>query len=147
MHHSRHFLSYDVSVIVANALVSSRLDFAILCFTVCPPKNITRLQNIQNCLAHFVSGASRFSHVTPTLKSLHCFLLNNESSSKPWYSYISTLPLASQNTLPRISLYIHISTSVSHMMLQNSRMICCWNLPLHYDVSKGNLKLQKSFPL
>ena len=34
-------------------------------------KNITRLQNIQNCLAHFISGASRFSYVTPILKSLH----------------------------------------------------------------------------
>ena len=32
-------------------------------------KNITRLQNIQNCLGHFVSGVSRFSHITPTLKS------------------------------------------------------------------------------
>ena len=39
-------------------------------------KNITRLQNIQNCLARFVSGASRFSHVTPILKSLHLLPVN-----------------------------------------------------------------------
>ena len=31
-------------------------------------KNITTLQNIQNCLTHFVSGASRYPHVIPTLK-------------------------------------------------------------------------------
>ena len=34
-------------------------------------RSLRRLQNIQNCLAHFVSGASRFSHIIPTLKSLH----------------------------------------------------------------------------
>ena len=32
---------------------------------------IMMFQNIQNCLARFVSGTSRFSHVTPILKSLH----------------------------------------------------------------------------
>ena len=34
-------------------------------------ENVVYLENIQNCLAHFVSGASRFSYVTPTLKTLH----------------------------------------------------------------------------
>ena len=46
----------------------------IMCFSL-SSKNITRLQNIQNCLAHFVSGASRFPHVIPTLKSLHWLLV------------------------------------------------------------------------
>ena len=44
---------------------------AIFLFHSLSSKNITRLQNVQNCLAHFVSGASRFPHITPTLKSLH----------------------------------------------------------------------------
>ena len=113
---------------------------------------------------------SRCSHVTPSLST--SFLLNNKSFSNPWYSYISTLPLASQNILPHICLYIHlllkqdvviqsrcfskspsiafqfinlklILTSVSHMMLQNSGMICHWKFELlqHYHVSKGDLKL------
>ena len=38
-----------------------------------------RLQNIQNCVAHFVSGASRFSHVTPT--SMQCFHWNRQASN------------------------------------------------------------------
>ena len=63
LHHIQHFLSYDVSVMVANALVSSRLDYCNSLFPNLSSKNITRLQNIQNCLARFVSGASRFSHL------------------------------------------------------------------------------------
>ena len=71
LHCIRCFLSYDVSVMVANALVSSRLDYCNSLFRSLFSKNITRLQNIQNCLARFASGASRFSHVFPILKSLH----------------------------------------------------------------------------
>ena len=37
-HRIRCFLSYDVSVMVANSLVSSHWIIAILCFTVCPPR-------------------------------------------------------------------------------------------------------------
>ena len=71
LHRIRRFLSYDVSIMVANALVSSRLDYCNSLFRSLSSKNITRLQNIQNCLARFVSGVSRFSHVSPILKSLH----------------------------------------------------------------------------
>ena len=64
LHHIRRFLSYDVSIMVANALVSSRLDYCNSLFRSLSYKNITRLQNIQNCLARFVPGVSRFSHVS-----------------------------------------------------------------------------------
>ena len=67
----QRFLSYDMSIKVANALVSSHLDYCYSLFHSLSSKNITRLQNIQNCLERFVSGASRFSHVSPVLKSLH----------------------------------------------------------------------------
>ena len=56
---------------VANALVSSSLDYCNSLFRSLSSKNITRLNIIQNCLARFVSGASRFFHVTKTLKYLH----------------------------------------------------------------------------
>ena len=71
LHCIQRFLSYDVSIMVSNALVSSRLDYCNSLFHSLSSKNITRVQNIPNCLAHFVSGASRFSHVSPILKSLH----------------------------------------------------------------------------
>ena len=71
LHRVRHFLSYDVSIMVSNALVSSRLDYCNSLFRSLSSKYITKLQNIQNCLARFVSGVSRISHVSPILKSLH----------------------------------------------------------------------------
>ena len=55
---------------VANALVSSHLDCCNSLFRSLSSKNITRLQNIQKSLAHFVSDAFRFP-VSPILKSLH----------------------------------------------------------------------------
>ena len=55
----------------AKTLVSSRLDYCKSLFHSLSSKNITRLQNIQNCLECFVSGVSRFTHVSPILKSLH----------------------------------------------------------------------------
>ena len=70
LHHIQRFLSYDVSIMVANPLVSSRLDYCNSLFRSLSSKNVTRLQNIQNCLARFASGASRFFHVSPILKSL-----------------------------------------------------------------------------
>ena len=157
---------------VANALVSTRLDYCNSLFHSFSYKKITRLQNIQNYLPHFVSGASRFSHVTLTLKSLHWLPIKQRIIFKTLVLIHKYLPLASQNTLPHICLYIHlllkqdiviqkrcfskfrstalqfinlkfISTSASHMMLQNSGMICYWKfeLLLHYHVSKGDLKL------
>ena len=44
---------------------------AILYFVVFSFESITRLQNIQNCLAGLVSIDSRYSPITPTLRSLH----------------------------------------------------------------------------
>ena len=67
LHRIRHFLSYDVS----NSLVNSHQDYCKSLFCSLSSKNITRLQIIQYCLACFVFGASRFSHATPILISLH----------------------------------------------------------------------------
>ena len=64
LHCIRRFLSYDMSIMVANALVSSFMDYCNSLFHSLSSKNITRLQNIQNCLARFVSGVSRFSNVS-----------------------------------------------------------------------------------
>ena len=52
-HRIRHFLSFDVSLMVTNALVSSHLDYCNSLFHSLSSKNITRLQNIPNC---FVTG-------------------------------------------------------------------------------------------
>ena len=69
--HCIRFLSVDTSVVIANALVSSRLDYCNSLFRSLSSRNATRLQYVQNALAQFVTGASKYTHITSTLKTLH----------------------------------------------------------------------------
>ena len=71
LHPIRRFLSVDTSVVIANALVSSRLDYCNSLFRSLSSRNVTRLQYVQNALAEFVTGASKFTHITSSLKTLH----------------------------------------------------------------------------
>ena len=61
----------DTSVVIANALVSSRLDYCNSLFRILSSRNATRLQYVQNALARFVTGASKYTHITSTLRTLH----------------------------------------------------------------------------
>ena len=67
LHHIRRFLS----VVIANALVSSRLDYCNSLFCSLSSRNATRLQYVQNALAQFVTSASKCTHITSTLRTLH----------------------------------------------------------------------------
>ena len=71
LHRIRRFLSVDTSVVIANALVSSRLDYCNSLFCSLSSRNATRLQYVQNALARFVTGASKYTHITSTLRTLH----------------------------------------------------------------------------
>ena len=71
LHHIRSFLSVDTSVVIANALVSSCLDYCNSLFCSLSSCNATRLQYVQNALAQFVTGASKYTHMTSTLRTLH----------------------------------------------------------------------------
>ena len=51
LHHIRRFLSVDTSVVIANALVSSRFNYCNSLFHSLSSRNTTRLQYIQNALA------------------------------------------------------------------------------------------------
>ena len=71
LHRVRRFLSVDTSVVIANALVSSCLDYCNSLFRSLSSRNATRLQYVQNALAWFVTGASKYTHITSTLRTLH----------------------------------------------------------------------------
>ena len=68
LHHIRRFLSVDTSAAIANALVSSLLDYCNSLFPSLSSRNTTRLQYVQNSLARFVTGASKFTHIISTFK-------------------------------------------------------------------------------
>ena len=69
--HVRQFLTHDVSVLVANALVSSQLDYCNSLFRSLSKFNLHILQCIQNSAARIVSNTSRYTSITPVLKKLY----------------------------------------------------------------------------
>ena len=67
----RPLLDLKTSVLLANALVSSRLDYCISLFLSVTDFELRRLQLVQNSLCRVVTHSSKFSHITPQLKNLH----------------------------------------------------------------------------
>ena len=64
-------LDINTSVLLANALVSSRLDYCNSLFLSLTDFELRRLQLGQNSLCRVVTRSSKFSHITPQLKILH----------------------------------------------------------------------------
>ena len=67
----RRFLPKSVSITVANALVSSRVDYCNSLLKGCYDYDLRRLQGIQNSLCRIITRTSRFSSITPHLIDLH----------------------------------------------------------------------------
>ena len=69
--HVTRFLTHDVSVLVANTLVNSQLDYCNSLFRSLSKFSLCKLQCIQNSAARVVSNTSRYTSITPVLKKLH----------------------------------------------------------------------------
>ena len=67
----RPLLDLNTSVLLANALVSSRLDYCNLPILSLTDFELRRLQLVQNSLCRVVTGSSKSSHITPQLKKLY----------------------------------------------------------------------------
>ena len=64
-------LDLKTSVLLENALVSSRLDYCNSLFLLLTDFELRRLQLVQNSLWKVVTRSSNCSHITPQLKTLH----------------------------------------------------------------------------
>ena len=102
------FLTQDVAVSVANAFVSSRLDYCNSLFRSLSKASLHRLQSIQNCAARIVTNVCRYTCITPVLRKLHGSLFSFAQSSNwlPWCT--SLFILVSLN----ISLHIYPHTAL-----------------------------------
>ena len=67
----RKYLDRDVAVSVANALVSSRIDYCNSLLYGVPAKYILKLQRVQNTLARVVTCSSRYTSASTLLRELH----------------------------------------------------------------------------
>jgi len=64
------------SVETAASVVHSKLDYCNSLYYNRPKSQINSFQLIQNCLARTVVKATKFSHITPIIRSLHLILAN-----------------------------------------------------------------------
>src|SRR5688572_28900332 len=67
----RPFLTLATAATIGSALVQSKLNYCNSLLLNLPSCEIDRLQFVQNSLARAVFRCSKYSHVTPILKSLH----------------------------------------------------------------------------
>ena len=67
----RQYLTPEVVVLAANALVSSRLNYCNSLFRGLSCFNLHKLQSIQNTHARIVTNHRKYAHVTPILKQPH----------------------------------------------------------------------------
>ena len=71
LYRTRPLLDLNTSVLLANALVSSRLDYCNSLFLSLTDFELRRLQLVQNSLCNVVTRSSKYCHITPQLKNLH----------------------------------------------------------------------------
>ena len=67
----RTLLERNTSVLLANALVSSRRDYCNSLFLSLTDFELKRLQLVQNSLCRVVTHSFKFSHISPQRKKLH----------------------------------------------------------------------------
>ena len=78
---------------IVNALVSSHLDYCNYLFRSLSSRNATRPQYVQNALAWFVTGVSKYTHITSTLRTLHWLPIRQRITFKTLvlvYKYLTT---------------------------------------------------------
>ena len=63
----KQFLTQDAAVSVANAFVSSRLDYCNSLFRSLSKVNLHRLQSIQNSAGRIVTNLCKYTRITPIL--------------------------------------------------------------------------------
>ena len=78
----RQFLTQDAAASVANAFVSSQLDYCNSLFRSLSKVNLHRLQSIQNSAARIVTNSCKYSRITPVLRKLHYLPIQFHSEFK-----------------------------------------------------------------
>src|SRR5579863_4251211 len=80
---ARPSLDTKSTILLANALVSSKLDYRNFLYSSLPDCSIHRLQRVQNSLARaIVPTIKRSQYITPTLRALHWLPIHNASHTK-----------------------------------------------------------------
>ena len=112
-------LDLNTSVLLANALVRSRLDYCNSLFLSLTDFELRRLQLVQNSLCGVVTRSSKYSHITPQLKKLHWLPIKYRIQFKIG---LITCKILNQGKPVYLKELIHPYTS------SRIRFICCFTL-------------------
>jgi hypothetical protein len=67
----RNTMNLSTACIIASSLIHSKLDYCDSLLLNLPASSLKRFQFVLNSAARAVTNTSKFSHITPILKSLH----------------------------------------------------------------------------
>ena len=93
----------NTSVLLANALVSSRLDYCNSLFLSLTDFELRRLQLVQNSLCKIVTRSSKFSHITPQIKKTPLATSQIQGKIQIWSYYIQNSQPGSTSLPKRIN--------------------------------------------
>ena len=110
----RKHLSLNTSTALANALVSSRLDYCNSLLYSAPAKYLTKLQRVQNSLARVVTLSPKLTSSAPLLSKLHWLPIKSRIHFK---IATTTYKIVHQNQPPSLSKLIN--TRDNHMSLRS----------------------------
>ena len=88
IHRIRHLLPLSAATVLANSLISSKLDYCNSLYNGISQANLNKMQRIQNTLARVITNTSKFEHITPILKKLHWLPIKQRIDYKLMSSYI-----------------------------------------------------------
>ena len=121
----RQFLTHDASVLVANAFVSSRLDYCNSLFRGLSKFSLHRLQSIQNSAARIVTNLSIYTRITSVLRKLHWHPIQFRSEFK-----LATLVYKFIHTGFPKYFASHLSTYCTTYNTRHSQSVAnCLNVP------------------
>ena len=142
----RQFLTEDAAVSVANAFVSSQLDYCNSLSRSLSKFSLHRLQSIQNSAARIVINSSIYTWITLVLRKLHGSLFSFAQSSNwlPWCTCLFIL--VSLNILLQICPHTALLT-ILDIVLPISSMCPNFNLQFTSPLSSLASVLPLMLPL
>ena len=154
----RSSLDKNSAIVLANSLVSSKLDYCNSLFYGLPAVTLDRLQKVQNSLARVViPSVRRHHHITPTLKELHWLPIRQRVDFKiaslthktlliqqPSYLFELLIPYTPTRTLRSTNKHL---LTVPDIRSANGRRSFAFAAPTIYNSLPISLRSCQSLPL
>ena len=117
----RNIISKDNLITVVHAFITSRLDYCNSLLYGLPDCQLDKLQRIQNIAARIVSGAKKYDHITPVLKTLHWLPIKYRIRFK---INLLTFRALSGQAPPYLTELLQVKTSTRSLRSSSQHLLC-----------------------